>query len=164
MTRGGSLVLRILIAIIGFAMLGAALADHGGFQLRRLTHQQALQMLQDEGMGISSSGNCSDQTQSNCTSLEGIYEHVINEVILLKGASGCTPSRIVVTGGTEAGHAQRTYSHANGYKIDLRKYDCIDNFIRSKDAITSDGAAFPAYQWGNAVYIDEGNHWDVLKH
>ena len=156
---------RILVAVaIGFAVLGAALADHGSFELRRLTHQQALQMLQDEEIGISSSGNCSDQTQSNCTSLEGIYEHVIDEVIRLKDASGCTPSRIVVTGGTEAGHATRTFSHANGYKIDLRKYDCIDSFIRSKDDITSDGAAFPAYRWGNAVYIDEGNHWNIVKH
>ncbi|KAG9078816.1 hypothetical protein FS749_009121 [Ceratobasidium sp. UAMH 11750] len=69
---------------------------------------------------------------------------------------------IIITGGTEVGHAPGKYSHANGYKVDIRHNPCIDNYIRTKFKRINRGDGFP--QWrdpsGN-IYYNEGNHWDV---
>lgn len=49
-------------------------------------------------------------------------------MITLKRSSGCS---VNATGGTEVGHASGTYSHWNGYKIDISKYTCVGNYIRN---------------------------------
>ena len=66
-------------------------------------------------------------------------------------------------GGTEVGHASGTYSHYNGYKIDITHGTCVDGYIHNsftRIANRGDGAA----QWkagsGN-IYADEGSHWDI---
>lgn len=72
-----------------------------------LADAKARQQLSAAGIGVSSSGNCSDQNNSKCTSLEGIPEVTIQGVIAIKNTCGITPT---ITGGTETGHA----SHGTG--------------------------------------------------
>ncbi|KGJ72544.1 hypothetical protein GY21_14475, partial [Cryobacterium roopkundense] len=84
----------------------------------------------------------------------------ISGVVTLKNASGCA---INVTGGTEVGHAAGTYSHYNGYKIDVSDYTCISSYITNSFTyigVRGDGA--PQYQSGAGnVYANEGSHWDI---
>jgi hypothetical protein len=53
----------------------------------------------------------------------------VDGVITLKGASGV--GSLVITGGTEVGHASGTYSHYNGYKVDVRHSTTLDNYIHT---------------------------------
>jgi hypothetical protein len=103
------------------------------------------------------------------TSLEGIRLPTLFEVERLAadyraGKRASDPAiTLVVTGGTEAGHAVMRVSHGNGYKVDLRKSGALNAFIRR--AYPSLGAradGFPQFQGPTgAVYADEGTHWDV---
>lgn len=65
-------------------------------------------------------------------------------MINLKKQSG---ANIVITGGTETGHAKGTRSHANGFKVDVRKGATIDNFIKKTfKQIANRGDGFPQWQ------------------
>jgi len=80
-----------------------------------------------------------------CTSYEGILSGTVDGVITLKNASGA--SSLVITGGTEVGHASGTYSHYNGYKVDVRHTTTLDNYIHTaftRIANRSDG--YPQWQ------------------
>jgi hypothetical protein len=95
------------------------------------------------------------------TSLEGIRRATIDALITLKRASG---AEIVVTGGTEStgGHASGTYSHGNGYKVDLRLNSTLDNYIETRFAKAGTVGGYPAYKSSSGnLYVKEGNHWDV---
>ncbi|GLB44938.1 hypothetical protein LshimejAT787_1900160 [Lyophyllum shimeji] len=81
-----------------------------------LTQAQAEARLIPNDITAYSSGMCTDRTKPNCTSYQGILSGTVDGVITLKNAAG-VPS-LVITGGTEVGHASSTYSHANGYKVD----------------------------------------------
>jgi len=126
-----------------------------------LTHSQAATMLRNAGITWSSSGNCSDRNNPTCTSFSQIRKPTIDGVITLKRASGCA---INITAGTETGHSGGTYSHWNGYKVDISKYTCIGNYIRGNYTYVGYISGW-GYQWrapsGN-LYTDEGNHWDIL--
>ncbi|HEY0470735.1 MAG TPA: hypothetical protein VGD34_03700, partial [Kribbella sp.] len=97
---------------------------------------------------------------STCTSFTNINDSTVYGVRTLKQASGCA---VNITGGTEVGHASGTYSHRNGYKVDISKYTCVGNYIHNnftRIADRGDGAA----QWRAAsgnIYADEGSHWDI---
>ena len=83
-----------------------------------------------------------------------------SRIITLKNASGCA---ITITGGTETGHASGTYSHWNGYKVDISFSSCIDGYItRSFPYIGKRGDGAPMYKSaaGN-IYARESNHWDI---
>ncbi|KAG0226350.1 hypothetical protein BGW42_003685 [Actinomortierella wolfii] len=149
----------VLAALGAMAMIATAAA--GG---TRLTQAQAEARLKPNGITASSTGGCTNKNNPQCTSYEGILSGTVDAVITLKKASGCP--NLVITGGTETGHGGGTYSHANGYKVDLRKrgYACLDNYIkRSFTKIGNRGDGYP--QWkapsGN-IYCDEGNHWDIV--
>ncbi|KAF9972642.1 hypothetical protein BGZ73_004206 [Actinomortierella ambigua] len=127
-----------------------------------LTQARAEALLTSNGITASSTGGCTDKNNSNCTSYEGILSGTVDAVITLKKASGC-PS-LIITGATETGHGVGVYSHANGYKVDLRKMACLNNYI--KNTFTKIGNRSDGYpQWkapsGN-IYCDEGNHWDIV--
>ncbi|QRV77953.1 hypothetical protein RhiJN_05968 [Ceratobasidium sp. AG-Ba] len=126
----------------------------------RLTQAQAEARLKPQGISASSSGGCTTQSIPTCTSYRNIRCTTVAGVINLKVKSRCP---ITITGGTEVGHKNGTYSHYNGYKVDLKKVPCLNNFIHSKyKQIANRSDGFP--QWktpeGN-IYCDEGNHWDV---
>ncbi|MBP6869196.1 MAG: hypothetical protein KBC16_03770 [Candidatus Pacebacteria bacterium] len=127
----------------------------------QLTHAQALAQLQAAGIGISSSGNCSDRTNSRCTSLDGIRADTVAQVVAVKNScSGCS---VTVTGGTETGHSAGTYSHGTGYKIDLRVTTELDTYFQGMTRSGSRGGD-PRYidRCGNE-YVKEGSprHWDI---
>jgi hypothetical protein len=123
----------------------------------RLSQSQAAARLQAAGISAVSSGGCTSPSGSTCTSYEGVREGTVNGAITLKSACGCS---IVITGGTETGHASGTYSHANGYKFDFQKNSGLNNYVTSAfTRIANRGDGYP--QWQSAagnIYCDEGNH------
>ncbi|KAG9102781.1 hypothetical protein FRC06_001145 [Ceratobasidium sp. 370] len=146
----------VLPAIVA-SVSAAALAPRTGTPM---TQAAAQAKLEAAGVYASSSGGCTSKSNPTCTSYDGILSGTVNSVITLKNASGCA---ITITGGTETGHASGTYSHANGYKVDIRHNTCIDNYVHNSfTKIANRGDGYP--QWQSAagnIYCDEGTHWDV---
>jgi hypothetical protein len=124
-------------------------------RVTKLTHSQATSMLRSSGITWSSSGGCSDRSNPHCTSFEQVNKATIQGAQTLKSASGCA---LNITGGTEVGHASGTYSHYNGYKLDMSKSTCLTNYIHNN--FTSIGGGKWKSAAGN-VYYDEDNHWDI---
>jgi len=168
------MALAILALTIGLVSLLSATepASASGY---KMTHAAAAQKLKSAGLTWSSSGNCSNRYSRYCTSFEQINSHTIDGIIGFKIHSRCA---INVTGGTEVGHATMTYSHWNGYKIDISPTSCVNNYIRLNYrylGTRSDGALLyqprSAYPWyGSAasnpyhklpVFARESNHWDI---
>src|SRR4051812_26189830 len=125
-----------------------------------LTQLQATFALTSVGVTWTSSGVCSDRNRPSCTSFEGIRAETIDGVRTLRTASGCP---VNISGGTETGHTAGTYSHWNGYKVDISHNACIAGYI------TSRFRALGHTSWGNRyqaksgnVYTDEGSHWDIV--
>ncbi len=155
---------RIRLATVSTA---AALATTGALALApdalavtKLSQSQAASQLSAAGITWSSSGGCTTRSNSTCTSFDQINSSTVDGVITLKRASGCA---VNITGGTEVGHASGTYSHYNGYKVDISKYSCIGGYITgSFERIANRGDGYP--QWRAAsgnIYCDEGSHWDI---
>src|SRR3954449_13623588 len=113
----------------------------------KLTQSQAASQLRSAGVTWSSSGNCTDRYNSTCTSFEQINQSTVSGVITLKHASGCA---INITGGTEVGHASGTYSHYNGYKVDISHNSCIDSYIKNSFGyIGLRGDGYPQWKAGS---------------
>lgn len=150
-------VLTLLVA--GVAAIGAVL----GFASPAfaITHSSATSQLSAAGITWSSSGNCSDRYNSSCTSFDGIRQSTIDGIITFKRASGCA---VNITAGTEVGHSSGTYSHWNGYKVDIGLSTCIQNYISAHYTYVGYISGF-GYQYrapsGN-LYTKEGSHWDIL--
>lgn len=112
---------------------------------------------------------CTGSSGSGCTNVAGMQEAAVQEIIAL--ANACGNGCVVITGGTEPGHAPGTYSHANGYKVDLRTTDALNNFIKGKmrqvgtrtgnepGPIYWDSCGNPAQKSGNQ-YVFASDHWD----
>lgn len=128
-----------------------------------LSDAEARALLSAAGIPVTSSGNCSDRNNPTCTSLEQVRRNTINGIIAFKNASGCA---VTVTGGTETGHGSGTYSHWNGYKVDISRTTCVTNYIRAHyTSIGNRGDGAPQYRdAGGNIYADEywANHWDIL--
>ncbi|KAF8610280.1 hypothetical protein BDV93DRAFT_12134 [Ceratobasidium sp. AG-I] len=125
-----------------------------------MTQAAAQSKLEGAGIYASSTGGCTNKSVSTCTSYDGILSGTVNNVITLKNACGCA---ITITGGTEVGHASGTYSHANGYKVDIHHASGVDAYVTNTfTKIGNRGDGYP--QWKSAagnIYCDEGTHWDV---
>jgi hypothetical protein len=153
---------RVLVPVLAIiaGLLPGVIAVEQASALTKLTHSQAAAIFRAAGITWSSSGNCSDWNNPTCTSFTNINDSTVYGVRTLKQASGCA---VNITGGTEVGHASGTYSHRNGYKVDISKYTCVGNYIHNnftRIANRGDGAA----QWRSAsgnIYADEGSHWDI---
>ncbi|MFD0884009.1 hypothetical protein ACFQ08_05500 [Streptosporangium algeriense] len=125
-----------------------------------LAHAQAAQLLKQAGLRRKSSGRCASRDNGRCTSLEAVRTETVNRVIGLKRESGCP---VVITGGTEVGHAPGLYSHYGGYKLDIKPNRCISRHIKSEyphQGTRGDGA--PLYGDSQTVYAREPDHWDIL--
>ncbi|HEY0450147.1 hypothetical protein [Actinophytocola sp.] len=127
-------------------------ADASG---KELTHSQAAAKLRAANISWTSSGGCSDRNKPNCTSFTGIKSGTISGIIAFKKSSRC---KVTITGGTETGHASGTYSHRNGYKVDIARTTCATNYVKRN--FTSIGGGKWRSSAGN-VYYDESNHWDI---
>jgi hypothetical protein len=158
-----SVLRRALIPLVAIlaGLLPGVIAVQQAEAVTKLSHSQATAIFSAAGVTWSSSGNCSDWNNSSCTSFTNINQSTVYGVRTLKQASGCA---VNVTGGTETGHASGTYSHRNGYKVDISLYTCVSNYIKgtfTRIGDRSDGAQ----QWksgaGN-IYAHESNHWDII--
>lgn len=127
-----------------------ALVNYGNVE-----HVDAKEQFIDAGITISSSGNCSDRYSTSCTSLEQMRQSTIDGLLAFKSASGCA---IRVQGGTETGHADGTYSHWNGYKIDIGR-TCVSNYIYSHFTYIGGNKYRDAN--GNIYYDEDSAHWDI---
>ncbi len=127
----------------------------------KLTDAQAASQLSAVGITRSSSGGCTNRYNSTCTSYEQINQSTVDGIKTYKRVSGCA---VNITGGTETGHASGTYSHWNGYKVDISRSTCNDNYITSHYSYTGlRGDGYPMYQAASGnVYTNEGSHWDIV--
>ena len=151
----------VAMATTGTATTGTGPAGERQTQqqtLAKLSHSAATAKFQSAGLTWSSSGGCSDRNNSTCTSFDQINSATVDGVITLKQSSRCA---VNLTGGTETGHADGTYSHWNGYKVDFSLSSCLDNYIQG--TFTSIGGSKWKSGSGN-IYYREGNHWDVTYH
>jgi hypothetical protein len=135
-----------------------------------LTHGDALTRLESvKNINVTSTAgesgvkeNCSG---SGCTTLAGIKEQTVQQVLNI--ASACPDCSINVVGATEGGvHSTGSgVTHANGYKVDIDDNSKVDSFLISK--LTADGqrtgaSGGPRYKdkCGNE-YVREATHWDI---
>ncbi|MFS1298752.1 hypothetical protein [Streptosporangium longisporum] len=129
----------------------------------RLQQTDAEQLLRQAGLRWTSSGGCSNRQGRNCTSLQAVRSGTISSAIDLKRRSGC---RLVVTGGTEVGHAPGPYSHFAGYKLDIKPNACINRYIKKnhpKQGVRGDGARLYGEEGASEpLYAREADHWDIL--
>ncbi|WDZ85823.1 hypothetical protein [Micromonospora cathayae] len=126
-----------------------------------ISHSSAASQLRAAGISWTSSGNCSDRNNPTCTSFEGVRQATIDGIITFKRASGCA---VTITAGTETGHSGGTYSHWNGYKLDIALSTCVQNYVSTYYTYVGYISGF-GYQYrapsGN-LYTKEGSHWDIL--
>ena len=131
---------------------------------RGLSEQEARQKLTANGIGVKNI--CSAGQSRSCVNLDGIKEKTLDEVTSL--ASNIGSNNVYVTAGTEGCgtvHAVGTYSHCNGYKVDLRLNTNLNNYILQNfkySGTRSDGAQLYKNPYSGAIYAREGDHWDVL--
>ncbi|HXH78320.1 MAG TPA: hypothetical protein VNJ48_07435 [Nocardioides sp.] len=154
--RASALSTVLTATLFASVALGAA----PSWAVTKLTDSQASSQLSASGIGRSSSGGCTNRYGSTCTSYEQINQETVSGIKTFKSISGCA---ITITGGTEIGHASGTYSHWNGYKVDVPLTSCISNYITSHYAYAGtrgDGAVLYKAPSGN-VYARESNHWDI---
>ena len=154
--RASALTAVLTASLLTSVVTGAA----PSFAVTKLTDAQASSQLSASGIGRSSSGGCTNRNVATCTSYEQINQESVSGIKTFKSISGCA---ITITGGTEIGHASGTYSHYNGYKVDVPLTTCISNYITSRytySGTRGDGAALYTAPSGN-VYARESNHWDI---
>ena len=144
-----------VVAMFAALLMGASIASAAP---AKYTHSQAAAQLRAASITWTSSGGCSNRNQSNCTSFEQINKTTIAGIKTFKSASGCA---VNVTGGTETGHASGTYSHWNGYKVDISLSSCVTGYITR--TFTSIGGNKWKSAAGN-IYFRESNHWDITYH
>ncbi|CAN5437697.1 hypothetical protein BH11ACT8_BH11ACT8_33410 [soil metagenome] len=153
---------RRAAAAAGVAALGLSGALAGAAPASAVTQSSAASQLSAAGITWTSSGGCTTRSNSTCTSFDGIRQATIDGAITLKSASGCA---LQITGGTEVGHSTNgTYTHYNGYKLDVHRTTCVDSWVTghySYSGLRGDGYPMYTASSGN-VYTNEGNHWDVV--
>jgi len=100
------------------------------------------------------------QGSSDSTCLNGLQQNTISGVENIQQNCGCS---LTITGGTEPGHSESgTYSHTNGYKLDLRP-GTVDNYVQQQGCgkapqdTNCKGADGNTYRYETAG----GAHWDV---
>jgi hypothetical protein len=142
-------------AVVAVGLAFAAPAPDAGVSGRELSHREATAKLRKANIRWTSSGGCSDRNSPRCTSFSGVKSGTISGIITFKRSSGCA---VTITGGTETGHASGTFSHWNGYKVDITPSTCVNRYIKRN--FTSIGGNRWRSSAGN-VYYNEGNHWDI---
>ncbi|MEV7966013.1 hypothetical protein AB0O34_08510 [Sphaerisporangium sp. NPDC088356] len=137
--------------------------QHRLYRAVRLQHPQAARRLHHAGLRWRSSGHCANRHRHSCTSLSAVRLGTLWGLVNLKRRSGCP---VVMTGGTEVGHARGAHSHGQGYKIDIEHNKCVDRFIRNRrmGRVRGDGARlfYERRPQGYTVYANEPSHWDIM--
>ncbi len=91
---------------------------------------QNRQTLSQNGIGVYSSGNCSDCANPSCTCVGGLSDSSMNGVTNLRQQSG---SPVTVTGGTEGGH----HRGCSGNCVDINHDPSLDNYIQTNAQSTT---------------------------
>ncbi|MEU8202099.1 hypothetical protein [Streptosporangium sp. NPDC049046] len=129
----------------------------------RLQQTDAKRLLREAGLTWFSSGKCANRNGPHCTSLEAVRSATVSSAIELKRRSGCP---LVVTGGTEVGHAPGPYSHYEGYKLDIKPNACINRYITKNyplQGVRGDGARlYGQSATSGPLFAREADHWDIL--
>ncbi|MEV0754706.1 hypothetical protein [Streptosporangium sp. NPDC050280] len=132
-------------------------------QPMRLQQTDAKRLLREAGLTWFSSGKCANRNGPHCTSLEAVRSATVSSAIELKRRSGCP---LVVTGGTEVGHAPGPYSHYEGYKLDIKPNACINRYITKNyplQGVRGDGARlYGQSATSGPLFAREADHWDIL--
>ena len=84
-----------------------------------LTRAQALAQL-NPGIALNhpvANGDCPAGQTTGCTSLTGVKTTTIAAANFIQSSCSCP---VVISGGTEGGHAPGQFSHANGFKLDFQ--------------------------------------------
>ena len=155
---------RIVVLLVGTlaSVLGLFAVSAPASAATKLSQSAAASQLSRAGITWSSSGGCTTRSNSTCTSFDQINQSTVSGAIHLRQVSGCAMN---ITGGTEVGYASGTYSHYNGYKIDISHRTCTDNYIHNNFTHIGNRSGDNAPQWqspaGN-LYADEGSHWDIV--
>lgn len=127
---------------------------------QKLSQSEAQSKLEAAGITSYSSGGCTNRQVKTCTSYDQVNAVTVNGAITLKNACKCS---LVITGGTEIGHASGQYSHYNGYKFDFRKDTGINNYVTGHfQKIEDRGDGYP--QWKAAsgnIYCVSSLHLGV---
>jgi hypothetical protein len=144
------------------------------------TDAAARAMLAEAGVGVNKL--CSDPTVNlSQTCLNGTTISMLTEIInLARACDGGGPTsstnncNVLVTGGSELGHASGTCSHRSGNKIDIRDNPDITNYLLAKNAsgnyinvtylgIRGDGAQMYRLNASGVTYARETSppHWDI---
>ncbi|MFJ9683919.1 hypothetical protein ACIRP2_38860 [Streptomyces sp. NPDC101194] len=147
-------------AVMGSVLLSVGVADAAPAKYAR--HNDAAAQFRKAGVSWASSKGCADWNKRGCTSFTNINKTTVTGVIAFKNLSKC---RVIITAGTEMGHSAGTYSHRNGYKVDMSKQDgCLDRYVPGhfkRAGARKDGTKLYKSPAGN-VYAREKSHWDVL--
>ncbi|MEV0269152.1 hypothetical protein AB0H43_10275 [Hamadaea sp. NPDC050747] len=158
----GSALLRPLL-FVAVALMGILFHPTGAHADDRvkLTDTEARARLKSAGITWWSSGNCTNRQRADCTSFDQIRRTTIAGVVTLRKSSTCP---IMVTGGTETGHGAGTYTHWNGWKVDIALNDCVNAYVRRwfSDVGTISGWGHQYRAPSGNLYTNEGNHWDIL--
>ncbi len=128
------------------------------------TNEQAIRtQFTQAGIAVNNSPCPVGSSGRGCTNVGGMQSATVAQVIAIKTACGSS-CQVIVTGGTEPGHASGTYSHGNGYKVDLGLNPTLNAFLeklpltgqRGGDA----GGPIRSDTCGNE-YVKEASHWDI---
>lgn len=142
-------------AVVAVGLAVAVPAQDASAAGRELSHREATAKLRKANIGWTSSGGCGNRNNPRCTSFTGVKSGTISGIITFKKSSGC---KVTITGGTETGHAPGTYSHWNGYKVDISPSACVNRYIKRNFGYIGGN------RWRSAagnVYFNEGDHWDI---
>jgi hypothetical protein len=132
----------------------------------------------DAGVGINknactaaemaSNGSLCGGTPPSCTNVNGMQKATIDQVIAIAKAVGSTKENqyVVITGGTEPGHACGNKSHQLGFKVDLRPTDAVNNYLKNPTMYAgerSGGEPGPIYldKCRLNTYVFALTHWDI---
>jgi len=127
------------------------------------TNAEAVTALNNAGISIKSTGNCSDQNNKDCTSLEGIPKDAIDKLITLKQKCNCSFN---VTGGTEIGHA----SHGAGLPVmDVTQDQILGDYLSSnKSNLSTLGinkicatSAWQRISYNCSGYVEQQQHFHL---
>ncbi|MBG6059594.1 hypothetical protein RCH16_003028 [Cryobacterium sp. MP_M5] len=154
-TKLGMAFAGLVVSVVSVVGISAP-----AYAVTKVSQASAESQFRAAGVTWSSSGNCSTRSNSTCTSFDQVNQSSVSGIVTLRNASGCA---INITGGTEVGHASGTYSHYNGYKIDISHNNCNNAYITgSFTRIADRGDGAPQYQAASGnIYADEGSHWDI---
>ncbi|MFA7302303.1 MAG: pilin [Candidatus Paceibacterota bacterium] len=124
------------------------------------------QQLASAGVQVNRPTACSPYNANGvtggCTNVGGMLPSTVDQVISIKRAcGGCT---VIVTGGSEAGHASGAHSHGLGYKVDLGLNGTLNAFLQRLELTGQrggdSGGPIRKDSCGNE-YVQESSHWDI---